>query len=193
MVHSLFMMKRSENRSCDAAFIVNCHLAWFIRYLLLGFCLLCATCAEKDDETTIRALIDKGAVLAETHDIAAILDLTTGDVRAMPLDLDRRGIKAILWRTFNYYGPLRILYPRPSIEVKGEYNEASAQIPFLIVKKEQTIPDLEGLRDDPVAWIEALGDAADLYRIRLVLARQNGDWLIDQVFLNRFTGVGFEE
>lgn len=187
------MRKHSEIIPSHAALSVNNRLSWSIRYLLLVLCLLCAACAEKDDEAAIHELIEQGAALAETHDLAAILDLATGDVRAMPMDLDRRGIKAVLWRTFSYYGPLRVLYPKPSIEVKDEYNQASAQFPFLILKKEQIIPDLERLRDDPMAWIEAIGDAADLYRIRLIWTKKDRDWMVDQVYLKRFTGVGFEQ
>ena len=73
--------------------------------------------------------------MAEDHDIAGILALTTEDVRAMPMDLDRRGIKGVLWRTFKYYGPMKILYPRPNIELNEAGNQASARVPFLIVKK----------------------------------------------------------
>jgi hypothetical protein len=109
------------------------------------------------------------------------------------MDLNRSGIKGVLWRTFNYYGPIKVLYPRPTIEVHDELDEASAEFPFLIVKKEQAIPSLEDLRDDPVAWVEKIGETADLYHLRLQLTRQDGDWLVDRAFLERFTGLGFEK
>lgn len=150
-------------------------------------------CSRPADDEKIRTLIAKGAASAEAHDIAGILELATGDVRAMPMDLDRRGIKGILWRTFNYYGPLKILYPRPDVEIDEDGNAAAVRLPFLIVKKELDFPNLESLRDDPMAWIEAVGETADLYRIRLSFTRQDGAWLVHQAILERFTGVGFEK
>jgi hypothetical protein len=86
---------------------------------------------------------------------------------------------------------LKILYPRPVVEIDDHVNEASAQLPFLIVKKDHPFKDLEGLRDDPMAWIDALGDAADLYRLRLEWIKQDGDWRVDRAFLERFSGAGF--
>jgi hypothetical protein len=151
-----------------------------------------AACTHHDDEIQIRALIDAGAALAEAHNISGMLELVSEDVRAMPMNLDRQAIKAVLWRTFRYYGPLSILYPHPSVEIMDEANEASAQLPFLIVKKAQTIPNLQRLRDNPMAWIEAIGETADLYRLRLVLVKQDENWLVARAFLERFTGRGFE-
>lgn len=111
-------------------------------------------CTKKDDSVQIRELIATGAVLAQDHNIGGLLDLTTEDVRAMPMDLGRNGIKGVLWRAFNYYGPLKILYPRVFVEIQEGGNVAQAQTPFLIVKKEQTFPGLDKLRDDPVAWLD---------------------------------------
>jgi len=130
--------------------------------------------------------------MAEDHDIAGILALTTEDVRAMPMDLDRRGIKGVLWRTFKYYGPMKILYPRPNIELNEAGNQASARVPFLIVKKEQTFPGLDQLRDDPLAWLEAIGDNADLYKLSLTIIKQDGDWRVQRTLIERFTGMGFD-
>ena len=154
---------------------------------------LCQACPRQDDESRIRALIAEGAAAAETHDTSAILDLAIAEVRAMPMDLDRRGIKAVLWRTFNYYGPMRILYPRPVVEVSDAADAASTSFPFLLLKKEQPFPAMENLRDDPAAWIKAIGDAADLYLIRLQWIKQGGDWLVDRVYLQRYTGGAFGE
>lgn len=168
---------------------------WTIKSFLpaVVVCAIFLACSKQDDAEKARLLIAKGAVLAEAHDIAGLLQLASEDIRASPMDLDRRGIKGVLWRTFNYYGPFEILYPRPGIEVKNEANEASVQFPFLIVKKEQIIPDLDKFRADPKAWIQALGQTADLYHLRLQLTKQDGDWLVAQANLERFTGVGFEE
>jgi hypothetical protein len=155
-------------------------------------CTLWAGCTSRDDAESIRTLIAKGAALAEAHDINGMLDLASADVRAMPMALDRRAVKGVLWRTFKYYGPLKVLYPRPFVDMVTNDNEASAQFPFLIVKKGQPLKNLDGLRDDPMAWIGAIGKSADLYRLRLQLIKQDGDWLVDRAVLERFTGVGFE-
>jgi hypothetical protein len=108
------------------------------------------------------------------------------------MNLDRRGIRAVLWRTFNYYGPLAVFYPRPEIEINAAAGEASVRFPFLIVRKEHDMPGLETLRDDPVAWIEAVGDKADLYSLQLDWIKRDGEWVVDRAFLERFSGRGFE-
>jgi len=155
-------------------------------------CAICVACSRQDDAEKVRLLIAKGASLAEAHDLSGLLQLASKDVRASPRDLDRRGIKKVLWQTFNYYGQLKVLYPRPVVEMKDEAHEASAQFPFLIVRKEQTLSDLEGLRSDPIAWIEKIGETADLYRLRLLLTKQDGTWFVNRAYLERFNGTGFE-
>lgn len=108
------------------------------------------------------------------------------------MNLDQRGIKGVLWRTFNYYGLLKILYPRPKIEFNDAGDQASARFPFLIVKKEQMIPGLDQLRDDPLAWLEAIGENVDLYHLSLQLIKQGGRWRVRQTAIERFTGKGFD-
>lgn len=67
---------------------------WTINSFLPAFLLwaICAGCSSSDDGEKIRTLIAKGAALAEAHDIGGMLELASNDVRAMPMDLDRRGI-----------------------------------------------------------------------------------------------------
>jgi len=168
----------------------NRMLRSFVSAFLIGA--ICVACSRQDEAEKVRLLIAKGAALAEAHDIAGLLQLASRDVRASPLDLDRMGIKGVLWRTFNYYGQLNVLYPRPVVEMKDNGHEASAQFPFLIVRKERIIPGLERLRSDPMAWIEAIGETADLYHLRLSLTNQDGKWLVNRADLERFTGMGFE-
>ncbi len=168
---------------------------WILWYVLfaLGICAVCVSCSEQDDVEAIRALVEKGAGLAEEHDIAGILELASHDLQAMPGDLDRRGVKRVLWRAFRYYGALKVLHPRPDIEMKEDGNRASAQLPFLIVKREQTFPGLEKLYNNPLAWLEEVGENADLYRLKLQLTKQDSDWLVNRAYLERFTGLGFRE
>jgi len=156
------------------------------------FFAICAACSRSDDADKIRGQIARGAKLAEAHDIRGLLKLASKEVVAMPMNLDRSGIRAVLWRTFNYYGPLSIFYPRPEIEINPAAGEASTRFPFLIVRKEHDMPGLDTLRDDPMAWIEATGDKADLYNLQLEWIQKDGEWLVDRAFIERFSGRGFE-
>jgi hypothetical protein len=162
--------------------------AVFLAIICIGL-----SCSRQDDEAAIRELIEKGAGMAEAHDVSGILGLAVEDLRVMPGNLDGRAVKGILWRAFKYYGPLRILYPRPDVELAEGGKQAFAQFPFLIVRKEQTLPELERLRDDPLGWLDEVGKNADLYRLELDLISLEGDWLVKQAILKRFTGTGFRQ
>ena len=164
-------------------------LAFFFGVALLFI----ASCAKRDDVCAIRALIKEGAVLAENHDIRGILELASEDLRALPGELDRREVKGVLWRAFRYYGALKVIHPRPAAEVTKQGDHASAQFPFLIVKKEHSFPRLEELYNDPQGWLEEVGENADLYRLKLHLIKKEGYWLVNEVHLERFTGLGFKE
>ena len=157
--------------------------------LLVG--LVLTGCSRQDDERSIRNLIAEGAKHAEAHDIAGILALTTPDVLASPMDLNRRALKGFLWRTFSTYGAFTILYPRPSVDVQIDAGQAWAQVAFVIVKKAQVMPNLDQLRDDPLAWIDAVGKMADLHQLRLQLIKSKGSWRVDRAFLENATDSGF--
>ena len=94
---------------------------------------------------------------------------------------------------FRHYHDFKILYPRPNVELKPDKRSASAVFPFLIVKKETTLPKLKELYEDPQRWLEAVGENADLYRLRLECIKPNGDWLVKKARLERFTGSSFSE
>jgi len=161
-------------------------LAIFLAIICIG-----VSCSRQDDEEAIRALIEKAAGMAEAHDVSGILGLAVEDLRVMPGSLESRGVAGILWRAFKYYGPLQVLYPRPDVELAEGGKQAFAGFPFLIVRKEQTLPELEQLRDDPLGWLDEVGKNADLYRLELDLINLDGDWLVKQAILKRFTGTGF--
>jgi hypothetical protein len=149
-------------------------------------------CTRDNDAERIRTQIARGAERAEAHDIGGLLELASESVVAMPMNLDRRGIRAVLWRTFNYYGPLAVFYPRPEIEIDAAAGESSTRFPFMIVRKENEISGLETLRDDPLAWIEAVGGKADLYRLQLDWIQEDGKWVVDRAFIERFAGRHYE-
>jgi hypothetical protein len=161
--------------------------------LLTILFLFVISCSEKDDAAAIRALIKKGAELAEDHDVSGILELTTGDVVALPGRHDRREIKRILWAAFMHYGKLNVLYPKPSVDLSDTENSASCRIYLLIVKKEHALPDLKALYNDPKRWLEKVGENADLYQIKLQLLKKDETWLVRKAHLEGFKGLGFGE
>jgi hypothetical protein len=161
--------------------------------LLLVLLIACFACAGGDDGEEIRRLIETGAGLAEDHDIGGILDLATRDVVAMPGDLNRTEVKGVLWQAFAHYGRLKVLYPRPAVEIAADPTRAAARFPFLIVSTDQAFPGLERLVDDPLAWVREAGQSADLYRLNLQLVKQDGEWRVNLARLERFSGTGFQE
>lgn len=164
----------------------------FALLLLMAVSVL-GSCSAKDEEAAIRELIKRGSTQAEKQDIKGLMNLTTEDFLALPGDLGRQETRRILFVAFRHYRDFKILYPRPSVEIKQDKLSASALFPFLIVKKETTLPKLKELYEDPQRWLETVGENADLYRIKLDCLNQNGDWLVRQAKLERFTGTSFSE
>ncbi len=165
---------------------------WFFVVLLIAVSVL-ESCSSKDEETAIRGLVKKGATLAEEQDIKGLMNLTTEDFRALPGDLGRQETRRILFVAFRHYQDFKILYPRPSVDLKPDKRSASTGFPFLIVKKETTFPKLKELYEDPQRWLETVGENADLYRMKLEWIKQDGDWLVKQARVERFTGTSFDE
>jgi hypothetical protein len=166
--------------------------AWLVVLLLLFMGGL-VSCSSKDEETVIRELVKKGATLGEEQDIKGLMNLTTEDFLALPGDLGRQETRRILFVAFRHYQDFKILYPRPNVDLKPDKRSASAVFPFLIVKKETILPKLKELYEDPQRWLETVGENADLYRLKLEWVKQNGDWLVRQARLERFTGRSFSE
>jgi hypothetical protein len=160
--------------------------------LLIILLLLSSACSREDDVITIQALIKKGGALAEKHDTQGLLALTSGDFVAFPGGHDRQGVKGILWLAFRHYGPLRVLYPQPSIDLDPAKQSALGTVYFMIVKKELSYPGLEALYSDPTAWLAQVGENADLYRLKLEFKKTNGGWIVAGARLDPFRGPGFE-
>lgn len=162
--------------------------------LLGGITFFCLTaCSEKDDVTLIRNLIKEVAALAEQQDIRAMMKLTTDDFLAQPGNKNRREVRKFIWLVFKKYGSFRILYPEPAIELAPDGKTAAATVHFIIVKKEQSIPDLEKLYKEPQRWLEEVSENADLYRLNLKLQQKNGDWLVSTTEVESFRGLGFSK
>jgi len=163
---------------------------WFLVLLLISVNGL-GSCSSKDEGSAIRELIKKGATLAEEQDIKGLINLTTEDFRVLPAELGRQETRRILFVAFRHYQDFKILYPRPGVDLKPDKRSASAVFPFLIVKKETTLPKLKELYEDPQRWLETVGENADLYRLKLEWLKREGDWLVKQARLERFTGTSF--
>jgi hypothetical protein len=83
------------------------------------------------------------------------------------------------------------MYPEPSVDLEESSQAASAKVYCMIVRKDQSIPELKDLYRDPRGWLEEVGETADLYRLKLQLLKKNGKWLVQSVLLEPFRGVGF--
>jgi hypothetical protein len=162
-------------------------------WMVFFFFFLAVACSEKNDVQLIRALIKKGAELAEDHNVSGIMELTTEDVVALPGHHNRLEIKRIIFAALMHYGKLKVLYPKPSVDLSTTDSSASCMIYLLIVKKDRSIPDVKDLYDDPRRWLETVGENADLYQIKLQMLKKDGTWLVKQAHLEGFKGLGFSE
>jgi len=153
--------------------------------------LVLISCSKKDNTNLINELIGAAAELAEAHDTKALIQLTSEDFYAQPGPHDRQETRKILWWAFRKYGEFKIIYPEPSIDLVETTHTATARIYFMIVRKEQSFPDLKDLYHDPEAWLEEVGMNADLYRLGLDLVKKNGDWIVKKALLEPFKGIGF--
>ena len=163
-----------------------------LKAFLIILLLFSSACSREDDVVKIQALIKKGGVLAEGHDLQGLLALTSRDFVAFPGRHDRQETRGILRMAFRHYGPLRVLYPRPGIDLDPAKQSALATVYFMIVKKELSYPGLEALYTDPTAWLAKVGENADLYRLKLEFKKTNGEWFVAGARLDPFRGLGFE-
>ena len=166
---------------------------FLLRLAVLGVIILffSPSCSKEDQAEKIRSLIKEGAELAEKHDLSGLIKFTTEDFIAQPGKHGSREVRRILWFAFNHYGNFRIIYPEPSVDLGPQGRNGSARVYFLILKKEQSTPNVKDLYKDPKGWIEQVGERADLYRLSLELLKENGDWLVKGALLEPFRGTGF--
>ncbi|MDX1707859.1 MAG: hypothetical protein R3274_04620 [Desulfobacterales bacterium] len=149
-------------------------------FILIGsvFFLLASACSQEDDVAAIRAIIQNGAALAEAHDISSLMELASEDIIAQPGGHNRLEIKRIIWVALRHYGQIKILYPKPSVELSAEENQASSKMFLLIVKKDRAVPELKDLYDDPRGWLETVGDNADLYQLEFEWLKTGTRWQV---------------
>ncbi|MDF1554113.1 MAG: hypothetical protein P1P84_13670 [Deferrisomatales bacterium] len=147
-------------------------------------------CSATDEAGRIRERIRQGAALAEDHDLAGLLELTTPGFRAEPGDRDGDGVRETLAMAFYHYQRFQILHPRPAVELAEDRATASAAVPFLVVRRDRSYPGLADLAADPAAWLARVGENADLYHLELQLLKQDGEWLATSATLRGAGGIG---
>jgi len=162
-----------------------------MKTLLIILMILTFSCSKEDEAVVIHSLIEKGAALAEAQDVKGLMSLTSMNFSARPGQHNRQKTGEILWMAFKHYGPFKVLYPKPSIDVEKAKQTASGSIYFMIVKKEISYPDLKELYSDPKAWLAKAGENADLYRLNLGFKKYRGEWLVESAHLEPFKGLGF--
>jgi hypothetical protein len=164
-----------------------------IHAMVFFFIFLAASCSEKDDVQAIRTLIKDAAEMAEDHNLNGIMELTTEDVVGLPGHHNRLEIKRFIFSAFMHYGKLKVLYPKPSVDLSAKDNSATCMIYLLIVKKDRAIPDVKDLYNEPRRWLETVGENADLYQVKLQLLKKGATWRVHQARLEGFKGLGFSE
>ena len=150
-----------------------------------------AACSHKDDAYLIRETIQEGIRQAEAHAIGGLLKSTTVDFIALPGRYNRRSVKGVLFAAFKHYGQFQINYPRPSIKLNKDGQQAQTTIYFLIVSRSRELPGLKTLYDDPRRWVEAATEKADLYQLKLKWIKHDGGWMVRRATLEGFKGTGF--
>lgn len=148
-------------------------------------------CGDKDDAEAVRTTIQKGAKMAEAHDIGDLMDLTVKGFTANPGNHSAAEVRTILFGAFRHYGEFDIRYPRPGVTVAENRSSASAVVHFMIVRQDYEIPGLKELYDDPQRWLELASEKADLYQLKLELVKADSRWRVRQATLEGFKGWGF--
>lgn len=161
----------------------------FLFVVLLFLLGLGAGCSKTDDSLAIQRLIEEGVILAEAHDLSGLMDLTSDAFIAEPGSYPWKEAKRFLFVGMKRYGNFRILHPQASIAMDKDKLHARATLHFLIVRKEQTVPGLKDLYNDPLGWLQVVDRNADLFTLSLSLRLEGRDWLVHRAKLTRFAGV----
>ena len=168
---------------------------WYLAALSIIFltCFLSSCSEQKDDVAIILSLIEKGEALAEEHETGKLMEFTSTDFKAQDGRLNRQQVRKFLWLTFRRYGNFNLLFPEPAVEISDNKKAATVMVHFLVVKKEQRIPDLEKLYKEPERWLKEVGEIADLYRLNLKFLKKDDKWLVNAAKIEPYRGLGFNQ
>ncbi len=164
---------------------------YFVALIVLILACFLSSCSKKDDIALIVSLVEKAEALAEKHDTGKLMELTSKTFTSQDGKLNRRQVRKFLWLTFKRYGKFDLLFPEPAVVISDEELSATAIVYFLIVKKEQPLPDLEKLYKDPEHWLEEVGEFADLHRLNLQFLKKSDKWLVTSAKIEPYRGFGF--
>ena len=134
-------------------------------------------------------MIEQGGRLDEAHDLSGLQELTSEYFLAEPGNHPWEEAKRGLFIGMKRYGNFHILHPQPSVTVEENKQRAKTTLHFLIIDRDQTIPGLDELYDNPVVWLETIDKSADLYTLSLLLRLEDGEWLVQRAKLTRFGGL----
>jgi hypothetical protein len=76
---------------------------------------------------------------------------------------------------------------------KSLAKQGGAWFVFLLLITGSLLAASSSKDEDPQRRLETVGENADLYRLKLECLKPNGDWLVKQARLERFTGTSFSE
>ncbi len=157
-----------------------------MRYLLLflTFLAILPACEkESSDEEQIRALVTEAVDRAQKHDSSALVDLTTNEFRADPGNRNRQDVSGILLIAFRRYGTFQVKHPDYSVSIDENGRDASASIPFLIVREgQQNKTNFDELNANPQSWVDAATSAlGDPYTLEIDFKKLRDEWKVNAV------------
>jgi hypothetical protein len=168
------------------------HYFLVVLLVFISACYL-LSCSKKDDIALIISLIEKAEAQAEEHDTGKLMELTSENFKAQEGKLKRPQVRKFLWLTFRRYGKFDLLFPEPEVKLSDKKKSATVVVHFLIVKKEQPLPDLKKLYKDPERWLAEVGELADLYRLNLQFLKKDDKWLVNAAKIEPYRGFGFSK
>ena len=149
-----------------------------------------AGCSSKPQEERVLEWVAEAVSLAEQGDAAGLVDLTASDFRVSPRSMDRRQLKLRLVVALQRFRKGTIHYPRPSVTLSGDDDQAEVSFAFLTIRGDPPA-EARGTADED-SWLEGLANKGGLMRIHLRLRRDGDEWLATQARLERFVGTGFK-
>ncbi len=152
----------------------------------LSLLALLTACAKTEREEEVYQLIQQAVELAQGHELGGLMDLTQDGFTADPGNRSSKEVRRILFVTFKRFGRFRIHYPKPSVRLSEDEETAIVKMNFLIATKDDLFPELKLLREDTVAWLEAVDKHVDVYTLSMELGYKSGSWLVTKARITGF-------
>lgn len=138
--------------------------------------------SDTSDEAQIRAVVSEAVEYAEAHNTSDLLDLTSNEFIANPGRRTRADVSRVLFVAFKRYGNFKVQHPRYSVSIDDSGREASATIPFLVVREGQDDGELEEITGDPRSWVDAATRAVgDPHTLAIRFVKLRDTWKVKSV------------